>query len=316
MPSRLFIIFPLFLLSELSMVHAQTVERFYDYYGKPSSVEDARFYSAMKWEDSVWHRKDYFLGTKTLHMEGFFLDSLAKVQHGNFHYYFANGKLSRSGRYAHKKAEGLWLSYHTNGMMKDSITYSQGRVTGLKMGWHSNGMIADSSTWNINGNGIEISWFDNGVPSSIELFRSSRLQGRSRYFHRNGQLAALENYEKGKLIARQYYGEDGNEIADTTNRDRPAVFGKGLEDWKAYLGKNLYFPNDYKITGTKKVTVLIKAVIDEDGNLTEPEIEVPFHPSFDTIALKILRKSPKWKPAISHNRRVKYYIRQPVTFHQ
>ncbi len=61
---------------------------------------------------------------------------------------------------------------------------------------------------------------------------------------------------------------------------------------------------------------MVDAVIDEDGNMTNVEVNTPFHPDFDKIAVNALRKSPKWAPAIFHNRRVKYHMRQAVTFQQ
>ena len=61
---------------------------------------------------------------------------------------------------------------------------------------------------------------------------------------------------------------------------------------------------------------MISAVVDEEGNIKDAYVSVPFHPEFDEIALEVVTKSPKWIPAKLYNRNVKFYIKQPVTFSQ
>ncbi len=61
---------------------------------------------------------------------------------------------------------------------------------------------------------------------------------------------------------------------------------------------------------------MITGIINEDGKVLNAEVSVPLQPEFDKIALNAVNKSPKWIPAISHNRRVYFYFRQLVTFTQ
>jgi len=62
---------------------------------------------------------------------------------------------------------------------------------------------------------------------------------------------------------------------------------------------------------------VVSFVINEEGQVEEAFASSPFHPAFDKIALDIIRASPKWNPAMdAHNRKVKAYRRQPVTFVQ
>ena len=83
-----------------------------------------------------------------------------------------------------------------------------------------------------------------------------------------------------------------------------------------YLEKNLYWPPRLQFTTTAAVTVGVSFVIDENGKVTDAEVSMPFHEAFDKIALKIIKNSPTWLPGIAHNRKVKAYRRQPVTFTQ
>lgn len=135
-------------------------------------------------------------------------------------------------------------------------------------------------------------------------------------FHKNGKVSATEIYENDKLVDKQYFNEEGNTLSDTSSRDKQATFKGGLQGWQKFIMKQLYFPDEYKILNADQAVVVLDALIDEDGNMTQVEVNTSFHPDFDRIAVNALRKSPKWTPAIKHNRRVKYAITQPVTFSQ
>jgi len=185
------------------------------------------------------------------------------------------------------------------------------------MKWHHNGYIADSSVYQPDGSGVEVSWFDNGNPSSAGMLAAGFKQhGRWKYFHKTGQVSAIELYDNGKLMGKQYFGEDGSSTSDTTNNDREAEFPGGLKAWGNYLGKHLFFPSQYQLVNSDKAAVVISAVIDEDGKVQDAYVKTPFYPEFDKIALNAVRSSPKWRPARNHNRNVKYYINQPVVFSQ
>jgi hypothetical protein len=56
--------------------------------------------------------------------------------------------------------------------------------------------------------------------------------------------------------------------------------------------------------------------VDEEGLIQDAEVTGSLHPDFDKIALEAIKNSPKWIPAIDHNRKIKAYRRQPVTFAQ
>jgi TonB family protein len=89
-----------------------------------------------------------------------------------------------------------------------------------------------------------------------------------------------------------------------------------MDAWQKYLLKHTYFPTQYKFENADKAVVVIESTVDENGNMTDVEINTPLYPAFDEIALKAVRNSPKWQPAIQHNRRVKYRFKQAIIFSQ
>lgn len=297
--------------------NAQHYERYYDYLWHPCEATAARFFTELDKKDALWERKDYFIHERSLQMKGVYTDTSCKIAQGPFVYYYSNKTLQQQGNYKDGKKDGLWMDYYPNGMIEDSITYITGNKTGTSYAWHSNGYLQDSAVWNGDGSGVEVSWFDNGNPASAGRYSAGYKQnGKWQYFHKNGRMSAIESYDKGVLTEKQYFDEDGNGIADTANRDHDAIFPGGTKAWQKYMAKNLYFPTQYKFENADKAVVVVDAVIDEDGNITDVELNTPLYPAFDEIALKVIKQSPKWQPAVQHNRRVKYRIIQAVYFSQ
>lgn len=309
------ICFFIFCMVTLS-VTAQKKEAYYDYSWKPADPLKARFYSTVEKTDSGWFRNDYFLGTMKLQMQALYEDSSCEITNGRSVFFYANGKVSSVGRMVHDKNEGVCLSFYYNGMMSDSALYHNGRPVGNRMGWHRNGIISDSIVHVNDSVDVAFSWFDNGVPSAAGYVLKGRQNGKWQYFHRTGGLAALEVYQNGKLVSAEYHNEDGTTHTDTAKSHRPASFKGGVQGWLQYLQKNLYWPSNLQFSNGDMAVVVVDMVIGEDGKVESADIDTPFHPAFDDIALKIVKNSPPWQPAISHNRRVKSHFRQPVTFRQ
>jgi TonB family protein len=295
---------------------AQKTTMYYDYLWHPCDPLKARFYGELEKTDSGWLRKDYFLGNKRLQMQALYEDSACKIHNGQVLFYYANGRLSSRGQMVHNKNEGVCVSFHANGMMSDSAFYHDGRPVGYDFRWHANGMMLDSIAHINDSMDVKVSWFDNGSPDAAGYLLHGKMQGKWQFFHKNGKLAAKEVYERGKLISCEYYNEDEKMQTDTSKVHAGATFKGGLAGWQKYLQNNLYWPNGYAFTNGDMAVVVVDITINEDGKPENTEVSVPFHPEFDSIALKILRNSPNWQPAMNHNRKVKSRFSQPVTFRQ
>lgn len=313
MKARLLVLF-IFLTS---LACAQKVEEYYDYNWKRCEPEQARYYALIEKTDSGWHRRDFFIHEGSLQMDGYYADSSCKVRQGQFYYFHPNLKLESAGEYVKDRHEGVWVRYYDNGMMHDSSFYINDNLTGYYFAWHKNGYISDSAFYNENGSGYSITWFDNGNPSSAGRFSAGyKMHGKWQFFHRNGRLSAVEIYNEGKLLSKEYYDETGNLETDTTSKDSEATFPGGMQAWKKYMIRHLWFPDQYKIDNADKAVVVVDASIDEEGNVTDVELYAPLHPAFDRIAIEMMQHAPKWIPAVQHNRKVKYRIRQAVIFEQ
>lgn len=296
---------------------SQTTEKFYDYKWNVCEPGAARFYSTTTKTDSGYVENDYFIHEKKLQMTGKYEDEACKIRNGWFYWFHPNGNINSYGKYVHNKRDGLWISYHTNGMMSDSTLYENGKVTGTSLSWYPNGYMRDSSVVSSNGSMISVGWFDNGNLSSAGRYNNEdKKTGVWQFFHSNGKLSAKEWYDNGKLINKEYYDEKGIAEADTASKDRDADYPGGIKNWTNYLSSNCIFPPQFQIVNADKAVVVVSFSVDEEGKTGNIEITTPFYPDFDRIAVNAIKNSKRWKPAINHNRKVKFYMSQPLVFSQ
>lgn len=116
-------------------------------------------------------------------------------------------------------------------------------------------------------------------------------------------------------------GKDVVAAPKATENDAPferveidASFPGGLAAWARFLNRNLRVP-DEAISNGIGGTVVVQFIVDVDGNVSDVEaISGPETGGLQEEAVRVIRKSGKWVPAIQNGRRVKAYRRQPVIF--
>jgi hypothetical protein len=298
--------------------YCQKTEKYFDYQWHQTDALHARFYSLIEHTDSGWHRRDYFMHSLTLQMEGHYEDSACTVPTGGFRYFYPTRYMESMGIYRKGKKQGLWLQYYSDGTLFDSTVFESGNAVGIRESWYRNGYLSDSANYGPDGGGVYFAWFDNGEPSCAGRYAAGHKKyGKWHYFHRSGRISATEIFDQqGRLQDRSYFDEQGRPALDTANLDRPASFPGGAKAWSSYLGQALYFPDQYKFTNGDEAAVVVTATINEEGKIIDAEVTVPFYPAFDKIALDAIRRSPDWIPAMDHHRKVRSFIRQPVIFSQ
>lgn len=102
-----------------------------------------------------------------------------------------------------------------------------------------------------------------------------------------------------------------------TKVEKEAQFPGGLEGWKRYLERALnanVAADDGAATGN--YTVKVQFIVDKEGNVSNVQaIEVPGTcPACGLEAVKVIRKGPRWEPAIQNGNKVIYQAVQYVTF--
>jgi len=93
---------------------------------------------------------------------------------------------------------------------------------------------------------------------------------------------------------------------------REPEFPGGYEAWVNFLRKNLISPQELE-PGDKKM-VSIQFQVSQEGVVTNFEIVQSAGKAFDNEVIRVLKKMPKWKPAIQNGEPVARAFFQPVTF--
>src|SRR6476620_3769296 len=88
-------------------------------------------------------------------------------------------------------------------------------------------------------------------------------------------------------------------------------FPGGDNGWLKYLTENFKYP---KAAIRKRIqgTVIVQFIVDKQGKVTDAQVIQSVHSLLDKEALRLIKESPNWKPAIQDGRPVRSYKKQPV----
>lgn len=88
----------------------------------------------------------------------------------------------------------------------------------------------------------------------------------------------------------------------------------GMPAWMRFLYKNLRVP-DEAINNEISGTVVVQFIVDKEGNVSDVQaISGPTEGGLREEAVRVIKKSGKWVPAIQNGHQVKSYKRQPIGF--
>jgi len=88
----------------------------------------------------------------------------------------------------------------------------------------------------------------------------------------------------------------------------------GTAAWMRYLNKNFRYPED-AINNEIQGTVVVQFIVDKDGIVSDVEVvDGPDAGGLRQEAIRVIKQSGKWIPAIQNGRQVKSYKKQPVIF--
>ena len=111
-------------------------------------------------------------------------------------------------------------------------------------------------------------------------------------------------------------------VKDETNYDQTftkveveADFPGGMGAWRKFLERNL--SADVATSAgapAGSYTVVVQFIVDKEGNVSEVKAQTSHGYGMEEEAVRVIKRSGKWTPAIQNGRQVKAYRKQPVTF--
>lgn len=296
--------------------YTQKREETFDINFKPASSL-VRYYVITEKKEQLWHRLAYYLPERTLAQEAWYLDDSCTKGQGTFLRFHTNKVLQTKGSYNNGVKQGIWLEYNEDGYLVDSSNYEGGHLSGVSLHWYPDGMLADSSNFDGKGNGSQVSFYEDGALSAAGLWMQDSLRrGKWKYYHPNGQLKATENYEHGQVADWTCFDAQGKQLDTALCRSRDADFAGGINGWRKFLERNL----DPSVPLNKRAPlgeymVMAQFIVEKDGSLSGLKTLTRYGYGMEEEVMRILKKSPKWMPAMQFGVPVRAYRKQPVTFY-
>jgi periplasmic protein TonB len=124
---------------------------------------------------------------------------------------------------------------------------------------------------------------------------------------------STEGNGNGIVEAPKRSEEDGYDKV-FTKVEIESQFPGGSAAWLHYLIKNLRYPDD-ALNSNIQGSVLVQFIVDKLGNVSNVEvISGPDQGGLREEAVRVIKKSGQWTPAIQNGAKVKSYKRQPIVF--
>ncbi|MEY4432323.1 MAG: hypothetical protein RLZZ44_453 [Bacteroidota bacterium] len=276
---------------------------------------------------------------------------LEKVDY-SFAEYYKSGKIALKGTTKDKNALkliGTAVSFYENGNKKEISNYLDSHLNGKQFGWYENGssefekeFIFDKKNntiiekivqhWDenniqdvVNGNGFYKKSIENRTNNSNTANAFSE-NGEIRNGLRHGiwtgkskqlKIDYREIYNEGILINGVSTDENHIEHPYTVISIKPSP-KKGLDNFYKYIGLNFTVPRivpsyERPLNASLKGRILISFVINENGNIIEPQIIQDIGYGSGDEAIRILKKTGDWIPGEIRGIKTKVSYTLPIT---
>ncbi|WP_316821214.1 TonB family protein [Pedobacter gandavensis] len=108
-------------------------------------------------------------------------------------------------------------------------------------------------------------------------------------------------------------GEVDNQIYDARGIEVYPEFEGGMKGWAKFLQRNLRYPDlaqEREVQGR----VMVSFVIERDGSISDVKLISGIGSGCDEEALRVIRKSPNWKPGRQNSQTVRVRYTMPLAF--
>ncbi len=120
----------------------------------------------------------------------------------------------------------------------------------------------------------------------------------------------VEDAGKGVVEAPKKVEEDYDKTF--TKVEIESEYPGGTAAWQRYLNKTLRYPQE-AIDNEIQGTVVIQFIVDREGVVSDVEA-ISGPNELRDEAVRVIKKSGKWEPAVQNGRKVKSYKKQPIVF--
>jgi protein TonB len=150
------------------------------------------------------------------------------------------------------------------------------------------------------------------IPPEVEKLEDTKIDIKSQEGIKDEGLAAPPP-DEGKQVVEAPKVEDENKIFEKVEVD--AEFPGGQSAWRRFLERtlNASAPVDNG-AAEGSYTVIVQFIVDKQGNVSDVKALTNHGYGMEEEAVRVIKRGPKWTPAIQNGRNVNAYRKQPITF--
>jgi periplasmic protein TonB len=146
-------------------------------------------------------------------------------------------------------------------------------------------------------------------PPEVEKLEDTKIGNANQEGIKDDNITAPPSDNKGVVEAPK----DNTDYDKTfTKVEIESDYPGGTAAWQRYLQKNLQYPEEAQ-NAEVQGQVVVKFIVDKEGKVSDVEA-ISGPNELREEAMRVIRKSGAWTPAVQNGRKVKSYKSQPINF--
>jgi protein TonB len=149
-------------------------------------------------------------------------------------------------------------------------------------------------------------------PPEVEKLEETKIGTMNQEGQKDEGIVAPPVEDAGKGVVEAPKKDDEDWDKTFTKVEIESEYPGGAAAWQRYLNRNLRYPQE-AIDNEVQGAVVVQFIVDREGNVSDVEA-ISGPQELRAEAVRVIKKSGKWTPAVQNGRQVKSYKKQPIVF--
>jgi len=146
-------------------------------------------------------------------------------------------------------------------------------------------------------------------PPEVETLEDAKIATYNQEGVKDENIIAPPGDDHGREVVEAPKKDEEDYERTFTKVEIESQYPGGPQAWQRYLNRSLRYPPVEDIQGT----IVVQFIVDQEGNVSNVEA-ISGPEELRAEAVRVIKKSGKWTPAIQNGRQVKSYKKQPIVF--
>ena len=149
-------------------------------------------------------------------------------------------------------------------------------------------------------------------PPEVEKLEETKIGTMNQEGVKDEGIVAPPADDAGKGVVEAPRKEDEDWDKTFTKVEIESEYPGGAAAWQRYLNRSLRYPQE-AIDNEVQGPVVVQFIVDKEGTVSDVEA-ISGPQELRAEAVRVIKKSGKWTPAVQNGRQVKSYKKQPIVF--